>query len=265
MTVALAAAGDQPAARYADLEGRIVFVSGGGAGIGAEMVAAFAEQGARVFFADIDVAAGEALAAAVAERAPAPRFIACDVTDDEAFLAALGAAESEGGIAALVNNAANDTRHTVESYTPEEWDQSINVNLRPYYFTTQFVLDDMRASGGGTIVNFSSVSYMMGNGDYPAYVAAKAGITGLTRGLARELGPDKIRVNALMPGWVLTDRQKRLWVTPDGLDRHIERQCLKEELVPLDMVCPTLFLASEASRMMTGQALVIDGGVVVTG
>lgn len=252
-------------ANFNDLKGKSVFITGGGSGIGEYLTEGFLSQGCKVAFVQRSDAT-ELCDRLEREHGSRPLFIPCDITDIDALRAAIEQArQAHGPIDILVNNAANDTRHTVESYTPEEWDQSINVNLRPYYFTTQFVLDDMRASGGGTIVNFSSVSYMMGNGDYPAYVAAKAGITGLTRGLARELGPDKIRVNALMPGWVLTDRQKRLWVTPDGLDRHIERQCLKEELVPLDMVCPTLFLASEASRMMTGQALVVDGGVVVTG
>ena len=175
------------------------------------------------------------------------------------------AEEALGTVTILINNAASDNRHGLADYSVEDWNASLNINLRPHFFTCQKAAPDMRAAGGGSIINFSSISYMMGNGDYPAYVAAKSAITGLTRGLARELGPDNIRVNALMPGWVLTERQQRLWVTEEGLQAHIDRQCLKQEIMPEDMVEPTLFLASSASRMMTGQALVVDAGVVVTG
>jgi NAD(P)-dependent dehydrogenase (short-subunit alcohol dehydrogenase family) len=190
----------------------------------------------------------------------------CDVTDIPALRRCMAqAAEAHGAITVLVNNAANDQRHPVEGYTVEEWDRAQAVNLRPHFFTVQAALPGMRAAGGGAVVNFSSISYMMGNGGYDSYIAAKAGITALTRGLARELGPDRIRVNALMPGWVLTDRQLELWATPEDLAAFLGRQCLKEHLTERDIVEPTLFLASDASRMMTGQALVVDGGVVVTG
>jgi NAD(P)-dependent dehydrogenase (short-subunit alcohol dehydrogenase family) len=149
--------------------------------------------------------------------------------------------------------------------TPDKWDQGMDVNLRPHFFTAQAAVDGMKAAGGGAIINFSSISYMMGNDGYPAYVTSKAAITGLTRALARELGPDGIRVNALIPGWVLTERQMDLWASEESLAAHLEKQCLKEHLKSRDIVDATLFLASEASRMMTGQALVVDGGVVVTG
>lgn len=139
------------------------------------------------------------------------------------------------------------------------------INLKAYFFAAQAAIAGMKAAGGGAIVNFSSISYMMGNAGYPAYTSANAAITGLTRSLAREFGPDRIRVNALMPGWVLTQKQMELWAKPEDLAAHMERQCLKEHLAPEDIVGGTLFLASSASRMMTGQALVIDGGVVVTG
>ena len=139
------------------------------------------------------------------------------------------------------------------------------LNLRPHFFTAQAVADDMRRAGGGSIINFSSIAYLMGGDEFPAYVTSKAGIVGLTRALARELGPDNIRVNALLPGWVLTERQKKLWVTPEKLAAHVARQCLKREIQPEDIVEPVLFLASNASRMMSGQALAIDGGLVVTG
>jgi NAD(P)-dependent dehydrogenase (short-subunit alcohol dehydrogenase family) len=168
-------------------------------------------------------------------------------------------------VTVLVNNAANDARHPLEGYTVEQWDKAQAVNLRPHFFTAQAAAPGMKAAGGGAIINFSSISYMMGAAGYLSYMSAKAAITGLTRGLARELGPDRIRVNALMPGWVLTERQLDKWATPEALAAHLDKQCLKEHLVERDIVDATLFLASKASRMMTGQAMVVDGGVVVTG
>ena len=193
-------------------------------------------------------------------------FIKCDITDIGALKSAiLDASKANGGINVLINNAANDTRHTLDDMTTEEWDQSININLRPHFFTAQAVAPFMRTQGGGSIINFSSNSYMMGNAGLPAYVTSKAGITGLTRSLARELGVDGIRVNTLIPGWVLTERQLKLWANEKDLAIHMDKQCIKEHLLPNDLIDSTLFLASNASRMMTGQALVIDGGVVVTG
>ena len=201
-----------------------------------------------------------------AKYANAPCFVQCDISDVEALKAAIGQVEEAlGTISVLVNNAANDARHTLSDYSVDEWDQGMAVNLRPHFFTAQAVADGMRAAGGGSIINYSSISYMMGNAGYPAYATSKAAITGLTRSLARELGPDNIRVNALMPGWVLTDKQLEMWATPEDLAAHLQRQCLKEHLKPQDVVDATLFLASQTSRMITGQALVVDGGVVVTG
>ena len=252
-------------ATFHDLEGQSVFITGGGAGIGAALTEGFLEQGAKVAFVQRSDAG--AFVAELEERhGRAPLFIPCDVTDIGALRRAIiDAATAHGPVTVLVNNAANDQRHALEGYTVEEWDRAQAINLRPHFFTAQAVAPGMRAAGGGSIINFSSISYMMGNGGYLAYVAAKAGITGLTRGLARELGPDNIRVNALMPGWVLTQRQLDLWATPEDLASHLARQCLKEHLVERDIVDATLFLASKTSRMMTSQALVIDGGVVMTG
>lgn len=252
-------------ATFHDLEGASVFITGGGSGIGAALTAGFLAQGARVAFVQRSDAAGfvEEMEAAHGNR---PRFIRCDVTDIPALRAALtDAAEAHGPVTVLVNNAANDTRHAFEEVDVETWDKSQAVNLRPHFFTAQAVAPGMKAAGGGAIINFSSISYMMGNAGYLSYVAAKAGITGLTRGLARELGPHNIRVNAVMPGWVLTERQKELWTTPEDLAEHLDRQCLKEHLYERDMVGPVLFLASKASRMMTAQGMVVDGGVVFTG
>lgn len=252
-------------ATFHDIKGRSVFISGGGSGIGESLTEGFVAQGAKVAFVQRSDASElcDRLEGTYGER---PLFIKCDVTDIPAYQAAIAqAAAANGPITILVNNAANDDRHTLEELSVQQWDEFMNVNLRHYAFAIQAVTPGMRAAGGGTIVNYSSISYMMGLGDYPAYVAAKAGITALTRGLARSLGPDNIRVNALMPGWVLTDRQRKLWVTEEGLRAHIGRQCLKLEISPEAMVEPTLFLASGASTVMTGQALVVDAGVVVTG
>lgn len=252
-------------ATFHDLAGRSVFISGGGSGIGEYLTEGFVAQGAKVAFVQ------RSDATALCDRLETqygvrPLFIPCDVTDIPALTAAIGrAAGAHGPVGVLVNNAAWDNRHTLDALTVEGWDHMQAVNIRHHFFAIQAVAPGMRAAGGGTIVNYSSISYMMGNAGYPAYAAAKAGITGLTRGLARELGPDNIRVNALMPGWVLTDRQRELWADEASLKSHIGRQCLKVEIPPEAMVEPTLFLASGASTVMTGQALVVDAGVVVTG
>ncbi|SKA75659.1 NAD(P)-dependent dehydrogenase, short-chain alcohol dehydrogenase family [Thiothrix eikelboomii] len=254
-----------PTYTFADLQGSSVFITGGGSGIGAALTEGFLQQGAKVALVQ-RTDAGEFCDAMEAKYGVRPLFILCDIIDIEALQAALQqAVDAHGRIKVLINNAAVDNRHSLQDYTVTDWNQSLNVNLRPHFFTAQWVAAGMKASGGGSIINLSSISYLMGNAGYPAYVAAKAGIVGLTRGLARELGVDNIRVNALLPGWVMTERQKELWVTPEALDEHLGKQCLNMLLQPEDMIAPTLFLASEASRAMTGQALVVDGGVVVTG
>lgn len=252
-------------ATFHDLDGASVFITGGGSGIGAALTEGFIAQGARVAF--VQRSDASAFATDIGTRhGNTPLFLPCDITDIAALQAAMArAAEAHGPITVLVNNAANDQRHPIEGYAVADWDAMQAVNLRPHFFTAQAAIPGMRAAGGGSIINFSSIAYMMGNGGYSAYVAAKAGITGLTRGLARDLGPLSIRVNALMPGWVLTPKQMDQWATPAALKAHLDRQCLKEHLVERDIVDATLFLASKASRMMTGQALVVDGGVVVTG
>lgn len=253
------------AIRFGDLKEKSVFITGGGSGIGAYLTEGFVSQGAKVAF--IQRSDATDFCDDVEKRyGSRPLFIPTDITDIDALKNSIStASETNGPIDILVNNAANDNRHSLDELSVEDWDNSQNINLRPHFFGAQTVADDMRKNGGGSIINFSSISYMMGNAGYPAYVAAKAGITGLTRALARELGPHNIRVNALLPGWVQTKRQVDLWVTKEALNEHLGRQCLKEEIQPEDIVAPTLFLASDASRMMSGQALVIDGGVVVTG
>jgi galactose dehydrogenase len=252
-------------ATFHDLYGASVFITGGGSGIGAFLTGGFLAQGANVAF----VQRTDATAfcdAMQAQHGKRPLFLPCDVTDTPQLQACIAqAAAAHGPITVMVNNAANDKRHSTEEVTEDFWDRMLAINLKSYFFGCQAVIDGMRKAGGGSIINISSISYMMGNAGYPVYTAANSGINGLTRSLAREFGPDRIRVNALAPGWVLTQKQKDMWVTPEGLAAHIDRQCLKDPLEPQDIVDGVLFLASNTSRMMTGQALVIDGGVVVTG
>ena len=256
---------DQPLATFHDLKGRSVFITGGGAGIGASLTEGFLAQGAKVAFVQRSNC-DEFVAEMAAKYDQTPLFLQCDVTDLSALETAMEkAADAHGPITVLVNNAANDTRHTTEELTEQGWADALDVNLRPHFFTAKFAAPGMKAAGGGAIINYSSISYMMGLGEMTAYVTSKAAITGLTRGHAREFGPDNIRVNAIMPGWVLTERQLKLWATKEGLASHLETQCLQEHLSGPDLVGPTLFLASNASRMITGQAIVVDGGVVFSG
>lgn len=252
-------------ATFHDLKDVSVFVTGGGAGIGAFLTDGLMTQGAKVAFVQRS-SATEFADEMEQKHGARPLFMQCDITDVPLLKSCIAqASDAHGPVTVLVNNAANDKRHSTEEVDEEFWDWSQAVNLKAYFFACQAVIDGMRAAGGGSIINFTSISYMMGNAGYPSYTAANSGINGLTRSLAREFGPDKIRVNALAPGWVLTDKQKEMWVTPEALKAHLTRQCLKKTLAPQDMVDAMLFLASNTSRMMTGQALVVDGGVVVTG
>lgn len=252
-------------ATYPDLKGQSVFITGGGSGIGASITEAFLRQGARVAFCQRSDATGfcDSMQAATGNR---PTFFPCDITDTTALQATLTAAATQNGpITILVNNAANDKRHETLKTDEAFWDWSMAINLKSYFFAIQAVIPGMQAAGGGSIINFTSISYMFGAAGYPVYTTANSGINGMTRTLAREFGPDRIRVNALAPGWVMTQKQKDLWVTPESLAAFIDRQCLKDTLAPEDIVGGVLFLASKSSKMMTGQALVIDGGVVVSG
>lgn len=252
-------------ATFHDLAGKSVFITGGGSGIGAALTDGFMAQGAKVAFVQRSDATAfcDEMEGAHGAR---PLFIPCDITDMTALNAAIdSAAQAHGPIDILVNNAANDKRHSVEDVTEEFWAWMQDINQKAYFFACKAVAPMMKQRGGGAIINFTSISYMMGNAGYPLYTMANSALNGLTRSLARELGPDGIRVNALAPGWVMTQKQLDMWVTPDAIEDHMTRQCLKERLVPQDIVGPTLFLASETSRMMTGQSLVVDGGVVTTG
>ena len=250
---------------FPDLKEASVFISGGVSGIGAALTEGFLAQGAKV--ATVDLIEGGAFSDQMEEiTGNRPLCIQCDITDTTAYQSAIWrAAEANGPITVLVNNAANDKRHDLLETDEALWDWMQAVNIKHQFFAAQAVVPGMQAAGGGKIINFSSVSYMMGMSDFPAYTAAKSGILGLTRSLARSYGPDNIRVNAVMPGWVLTEKQRKLWVTPEALKVFEERMCLARHLEPVDMIGPVLFLASDASTVITGQAVVVDGGVAVTG
>ncbi|MGB3387880.1 MAG: SDR family oxidoreductase [Pseudaminobacter sp.] len=249
---------------YPSLRDRTVFVSGGGSGIGSSIVGHFARQGARVGFIDVDEAASAKLVASIrADGHPEPLFIKTDVRDVEALQAAIGeVAERLGPVTVLVNNAARDDRHRLEEVTPEFWDRTIAVNLRHHYFAIQAVTPGMREAGGGSIINLSSISYKVLTPNVSVYQTAKAAVIGMTRGLARDLGADAIRVNSVMPGWIMTQRQIDLWLTPEKEENLLQVQCLKEKLYPPDVARLILFLASDDSRMITAQNYVVDGGRV---
>lgn len=253
-------------ARYPSLTDRTVLITGGATGIGATLVREFVAQGARVGFIDIDETAGEALAAALAAKARtrhAPVFVRADVTDIPALQAAIESIRQRcGPIAALMNNAANDQRHSIDSTTSESWDRGVAVNLKHQFFAAQAVAPDMRAAGGGSIVNFGSISWMLKQGGMPAYTASKAAVQGLTRGLARDLGRFNIRVNTLVPGWVMTEKQVRLWVD-DAAKADISRlQCIDRPLMPADIARMALFLAADDSALCTAHDFQVDAGIV---
>ena len=248
---------------YPDLEGKTVIVTGGASGIGASIVEAFARQGARVGFIDINAEAGTALTATLAQAGHHAHFAACDLRDITALRLAIAAIrEALGPISVLVNNAAHDQRHATEDVTPEYWDERMAVNLKHQFFAAQAVLPDMKTLGLGAIINFGSTSWMVGQGGMAAYTAAKSAVLGLTRSLARDFGKFNIRVNAIAPGWIMTERQIALWLTPEGEAELMARQCLKRQLVPADIARFTVFLASEEAGACTNQHYVVDGGWV---
>ena len=251
---------------FPDLRDASVFITGGGSGIGAALTEGFLRQGANVAFVGRSDYSGFA-AEMERETGRKPLFLQCDITDTAALRDAMGeAANAHGPVTRLVNNAASDDRHGLLDVDEAYWRRAIDVNLGAYLFACQAMIKTLQNKGlPGTIVNYSSISYMMGNGGYAIYTAANAGIVALTHSIARDFGPHGIRANALAPGWVLTQKQMDLWANPDDLKAHLARQCIPEHLRPADMVGPTLFLASDASKMMTGQVMAVDGGVVVSG
>lgn len=252
----------QSSVRYPELNGASVLITGGGSGIGAALTEGFARQGSRVAFIDIAEEASLALCDSVeAATGNRPLFLKTDIRDIPALQASIArAAEVHGTITVLVNNAAFDERHGFQDMTVEYWDNNQSINLRPHAFSAQAVAPGMKRAGGGSIVNFTSTSFLINHPDMPSYTAAKAGIIGLTKGLAGLLGRDGIRVNAIAPGWVITERQRKLWVTDESLSAHVAKQCIKEVMLADDLVGPVLFLASDASRMLTAQTLIVDGG-----
>jgi D-xylose 1-dehydrogenase len=250
-------------ATYPSLSGRTVFISGGATGIGADIVRAFADNHARVAFVDVQTHAGEALAASLKAAGETVLFLRCDVSDVPALQASIAKTRAKlGPISALVNNAASDERHAVADVTEDYWDRAQNVNLRHHFFAAQAVHPQMRELGYGSIINLSSIAWRRGAGEMPAYSAAKAGIVGLTHALARAFGSDNIRVNAIEPGAVMTDRQRQLWYkTPESIDAIVQRQAIRAALLGDDIARMALFLAADDSRMVTKQSITVDAGL----
>jgi D-xylose 1-dehydrogenase len=255
---------DSQFARYPSLEGRAVLITGGATGIGESLVTHFARQGARVAFFDIQDEPAHALKKNLAaEGCPEPLYTHCDLTQLSVLKFAIDQVIATlGGLDVLVNNAANDQRHAIEEVTPDFFDRSIATNLRHYFFAAQAVIPVMSAAGRGSIVNLSSISWIIPTTGLPVYIAAKAAIVGLTRTLAHELGPHGIRVNAVLPGAIATERQQRLWYTPEQIERILLNQALKRQLEPAEVARLVLFLAADDSSAITNQSYVVDAGWV---
>ncbi|RFB81339.1 SDR family NAD(P)-dependent oxidoreductase [Methylovirgula sp. 4M-Z18] len=248
-------------ATYPDLKDKCVVITGGGTGIGAAITTRFAEQGAKVGFIDIKQDESKELESSLAASGHQVHFEHADLTSIDALRKAIANVRAAfGPVAVLINNAAHDQRHKTEDVTPEYWDERFAVNLRHQFFAAQAVLPDMVAANSGSIINFGSTSWMVGQGGMAAYTAAKSGVLGLTRSLARDYGQYNIRVNAIAPGWIMTERQKTLWLTPEGDKELMSRQCLKRHLLPDEIARATLFFASDEASACTNQQYVVDGG-----
>jgi galactose dehydrogenase len=249
-----------PSAQFEDLRSARVLITGGASGIGAALVAGFARQGAKVGFIDIDADGAENVIAC-SPSSTKPLFRRADVADVEATRAAVAdLIAALGGLDVLVNNVGWDDRHDTEVVTEAYWDRNMAVNLRAAFFISQSCLPALKASNRGAIVNFSSIAFMMNLPDLPVYLTAKSGMIGMTKALAGQFGKDNVRVNAILPGMVLTERQKEMWISDEAEAAHRERQCLKFSLTAEDMVGPCLFLASDSARAITAQSLIVDGG-----
>ncbi|WP_440109192.1 SDR family NAD(P)-dependent oxidoreductase [Acidovorax sp. BL-A-41-H1] len=250
--------------RYPSLRGRAVFVTGGGSGIGAAIVTAFARQGARVGFVDVAREASEALARQLQDAGlPRPWWQPCDVRDIAALQGCIAQAAQElGDFSVLVNNVASDDRHTLESVTPEYYDERIAINERPAFFAIQSVVPGMRRLGAGSVINLGSTGWQGKGSGYPCYAIAKSSVNGLTRGLARTLGQDRIRINTVSPGWVMTERQVKLWLDAEGEKDLARNQCLPDKMRPDDIAHMVLFLASDDAAMCTAQEFKVDAGWV---
>lgn len=251
-----------PLAQFPSLQGMRVFITGGGSGIGAAMVEAFAEQGAQVAFVDFEQAQSEALVRKVAAAGDLkPWFQLCDVRDVSSLQEAIRNAVVEvGDFATLVNNVARDDRHTMEAVTPEYWEERMAVNQRPAFFAIQSVVPGMKRLGGGSIINMGSTGWQTKGSEFPLYAIAKSSVNGLTRGLAGSLGPDRIRINTVSPGWVMTERQIKLWLNAEGEEAIKRNQCLPDKLQASDVARMVLFLASADSAMCTAQEFKVDAG-----
>lgn len=245
---------------YPSLKDKTVLITGGASGIGAETVRAFAAQGARVGFLDINL---EASAALVADTEGEVDFEICDLRDIDAMQAAIAALrERLGPIQILVNNAASDDRHDWKDVTPEYWDERMATNMRHMFFAIQATAPDMIESGGGSIVNIGSNSWWEAGGGFPAYATAKSAVHGLTRTMARDLGDHRIRVNTVVPGWIMTERQRELWVTPESIGKHCDRQCLPDLIEPVYVARMVLFLSSDDAAMCTANNFMVDAGSI---
>ena len=250
-------------ASYPSLRDRSVLITGGASGIGASFVEHFARQGARVAFLDVDEAGAKSLLETLKDAAHAPLFLRCDLTDLDALRAAIAAARARiGPVAVLVNNAANDARHALAEVDAAAFERSVAVNLRHQVFATQAVIADMRQLGGGSIVCLGSTGWMKKNAGYPLYAMAKAAVHGFVNGMARELGRQRIRINALVPGWAITEKQRALWLDAEGEAEIARVQCLPGYLMADDLARMALFLAADDSRMLTAKDIIIDGGWV---
>jgi NAD(P)-dependent dehydrogenase (short-subunit alcohol dehydrogenase family) len=245
---------------YPSLKGKRVLITGGASGIGAETVRAFAAQGAQVGFLDIN---DEASAELVANTDGSIDYEICDLRDIEAMREAIAKLRGRTGpIEVLVNNAAHDDRHNWQDVTPEYWDERMAVNMRHMFFAIQATAPDMIAAGNGSIVNIGSNSWWEAGGGFPAYATAKSSVHGLTRTMARDLGDHRIRVNTIVPGWIMTERQEQLWVTPESIEKHRDRQCLPELIKPVYVANMALFLASDDSAMCTANNFMVDAGSI---
>lgn len=247
-------------ASYPGLAGKTVFVTGGASGIGAEIVQAFAKQNSRVGFVDIDQKAGAALAEKLGENV---EFAACDLRDIDKLRAAFDQLSARFGPAdVLVNNAARDDRHDWRDVTPEYYDERMATNLRHMFFAMQAVAPGMIKAGGGSIINMGSNSWWEAVGGFPVYATAKAAVHGLTRTMARDLGPHRIRVNTVVPGWIMTERQKTLWVTEEALENHMQQQCLPDLIEPVYVARMVVFLASDDAAMCTASNFMVEAGSI---
>lgn len=247
---------------YHDLKDKLIFITGGATGIGAEMVRAFTAQGSKVAFIDYDEKSALKLCDDLSKRENhKPWFKHVDVTNVSALENSIAVAIKEiGDIYALINNVANDDRHTPEEMTEEKWRASLAVNLDPAFFASKAVYENMKLNNNGSIINFSSINALLGPGNMPAYVTAKAGLVGMTKALSKDYGGDHIRVNAILPGWVITDRQIEKWMTPEAEKEWKKLVALKDRIMPIDVAKLAIFLASSDSKMITGQSFVIDAG-----